>query len=319
MNSHKTKNIVKIAALAVVVVILLGILAAGVIGKQFKDLAESGIAAISDRLNDEDDTASLPAVSENSAPDTTAGAQLDYTSATSGSGAFTLRADQVRSVDITWISGKVNVENTADPAIEVTEENAETQLRWTLDEYGNLHIRCCDSKRHVRPHDKNLTVRLPQDKQFDNFEIESASSDVDIKTLLTDEFEAEGASGSLNAAALSTNSVSVKTVSGDVHIAGRIAEEIDLESVSASMEIESSVLPQDVDAKSVSGGWRLVLPKNSDFFAEIKTVSGAVSADGFGLSSAQPSRGTYTFGSEDSGTELHFETVSGSVRIVPAG
>ena len=146
----------------------------------------------------------------------------------------------------------------------------------------------------------------------------SKAPDIEIQTLLADEFKAEGASGSLRAAALGANSASVKTVSGDIHIAGSIAEEVDLESVSGSMEIEAAVLPQDLDAKSVSGNWRLTLPKDSDFFAEIKTVSGAVSADGFGLNSAQPSRGTYTFGSEENDTEFHFETVSGSVRIVPA-
>lgn len=315
MNSQKTKNIVKIAVLAVIVLILLGILTAGVVGKQLKDLAVSGISAISDRLNDDDSGAALPGVTETTAPTEPEPA---YSSATNGTGAFNLRAEQVRSIDITWVSGKVNVENTASDAIEVSEANAETQLQWVLDEYGNLNIRCCDSEHHIRAHDKDLTVRLPQDKQLEDFEIQSASSDIEIQTLLADEFKAEGASGSLRAAALGANSASVKTVSGDIHIAGSIAEEVDLESVSGSMEIETAVLPQDLDAKSVSGNWRLTLPKGSDFFAEIKTVSGAVSADDFGLSSAQPSRGTYTFGSEENDTEFHFETVSGSVRIVPA-
>lgn len=317
MNSHKTKNIVKIAVLAAVVLVLLGILCAGLLGKGFKDLAESGIAAISDRL-DENDSAANTSAAETTAHTLPAEPEPEYTAATSGSGAFNLRADQVRAIDITWISGKVTVENTPNDAVEVTEANAETALQWQLDEYGNLRIRCCDSERHIRPHDKDLTIRLPQDKTFEDFEIEGASSDVEIAALAADSFEMKGASGNLRATALTAKSAAVQTVSGSVSIAGRITEEIDLESVSAEMEIETDAPVQDIDAKSVSGGFRISVPKNSGFFAEIKTVSGAVSADGFDLESAQPSRGTYTYGKEDSACEYHFETVSGSVRIVPA-
>lgn len=313
MNS-KTKNIVIIAVMSVITLILLGVLVAGIVKTSEKSGAlftYSFTAKQNSRAQD------MPAA--NGAADVqTTEAQLDYSDATNGHGGFILHEAQVKAIEITWMSGNINIENGSSGAVQVSETDSSTELTWILDDDGDLEIRCCDADYHISSHDKDLTVCLPQNMELDKVEIHSASSDMDVQALTVNEFEVETASGSLDTQALNANSVSLKAASASLHLAGNIAQEIDIDSVSGDIEIESDRLPQEIDAKSITGSFRVTLPKRSKFFAEVKTVSGSVSADDFGLPVSQPSRGEYNIGKESYETEFHFETVSGNVRLTPA-
>lgn len=314
MNS-KTKNIVIIAVMSVITLILLCALVAGIV-----KTSENNGALFTYSFTAEQGSSEQNMFTNNGANDAqTTEAPLDYTDATNGRGDFTLRKAQVQAIEIVWMSGNVSIENGSNSAVQVSETNVDTELTWELDGNGNLSIRCYeDDGNYRRSYNKDLTVLLPQNMKLDKFEIQSANSDVEIQTLQTNEFEIETATGNLNTQELNADSVSIKTASGSMQLAGSFAEEIDISSVSGDIEIESDCLPQEIDAKSVTGSFRVALPKRSKFFAEIKTAAGSVNADDFGLPVSQPSRGEYNIGDESYETEFHFETVSGNVRLTPA-
>lgn len=144
---------------------------------------------------------------------------------------------------------------------------------------GSVELNSASGNIQLTPKDKASEVR-----------IDTASGKIDADLGAADRAYFESASGKIKLKAASVDSLAVKATSGAV-----------------LCELEA--VPSECRLHAVSGEVTLILPEESDFTADISTVSGDFESD-FAL---KKSGSTYTCGS--GGADIDIETTSGDVGV----
>lgn len=153
--------------------------------------------------------------------------------------------EDVRNIDVEWVSGNVTVTRSEDASLYIIEEGIilksdalvykinddNLEIDFVKPNFGIFGINSASSK--------DLTIKLPE-KYYDKININSVSADVDI------------------------SNVSVN--------------EIDLEAVSGKIEMKQTSF-KDLDVEAVSGNADIYLPADASFRAEIDSVSGDFNTD----------------------------------------
>lgn len=153
--------------------------------------------------------------------------------------------EDVKNIDVEWVSGNVTVARSEDENLYIIEEGRISEsdaLVYKIDgdtleidfvkpSFGIFGINSASSK--------DLTIKLPE-KYYDRININSVSADVDISNVN--------------------------------------ADKIDLEAVSGEIEMRQSVFKK-LDIEAVSGNAEIYLPSSASFRAEIDSVSGNFNTD----------------------------------------
>ena len=247
--------------------------------------------------------------------------------------------NEVKSIDINWTSGTVEIKNGNTDKVEISEnvsydKNSDNAMRWSLDD-GKLKI--YDSKNAFGFHwfsfsmsPKKLTVTLPESISLDEFDISSASAEftaecinadtLDIETasgtIKVDSFEGNKAdintaSGTVDFTAVSTEDVDVETVSGECTVTGKI-EKLNVSGVSSVLNLIVGKNNSEINAETVSGNVNIKTNcDQSGFTANYSSVSGDFSSDFAGTNK----NGKFVYGSGKA--DYNISTVSGNIDIQP--
>lgn len=197
-------------------------------------------------------------------------------------GAFTYEADKVKSVEIYWHSGEVEIVESDSAELNVHESGGElpeeTAMHYFLED-GVLRIRFCESgaKIRVNPQDKHLTIEVPKGIDLsihttsapikaDTLEqnsilISAHSGRTELGTAEAESINLSSSSGSIRADSISVQTLKCNTSSGLVQIDDLKADTADLDTSSGAVELGLSAISQ-LDVHTSSGRTVLHLPEN---------------------------------------------------------
>ena len=253
-------------------------------------------------------------------------------------GAAEFDKNSIKSLDINWTSGEVNVEQGESDKIIITEECSsnviEDRMCWNVDENGRLSVYSSKKSKVFfgfsfnSDESKVLTVKVPKNMSFDSFYISSASADIKIYFADADKVVLETASGDINAEKIMADEADITNVSGDIEaicqqadrvtvgtvsgnaVLNGVFRDLDAESVSGALSIYAESDGVDIDSESVSGKITVSLPEDiSGFTAKYESVSGLFESDFVGMSKDD----SFVYG--DGRAEISMETVSGNMVV----
>ena len=242
-------------------------------------------------------------------------------------------AEQVRSIDVIWISGSVTVVPWEGDTVRIREgediTDPELQLHWYL-ENDRLHIQYCASKRfQTNLPSKDLMIELPGNvaTSLSSIEIESVSASVELRGLCVRDLKMESVSGGFTLAEVMVTDAELDTVSGRINATGLNSTRIDVETTSGSVRLDgrigsgsvetgsgdatltSSTTFEALDLETVSGSFTLVCPLGEGYRVAFHSVSGRMESEIHHTKSGN----NYSFGS---GKHAYtFESVSGDLLI----
>lgn len=210
-----------------------------------------------------------------------------------------ITADQLKELDINWVSGSITLEAYDGDTIEITETcdsdiSSDDRVR-SCYENGVLTIQFRKSTFLLfgtQASGKNLKIRIPKAlaEGIENLSLDSVSSENSIT-------------------GLSVKHCDIDTVSGDLTFDGTL-QNLELDTVSGKCRISSQKAPDNIEADSVSGDVTLKIPGDSGFTAEQDGVSGNFNSE-FPTSLTDDN---YVCGNGGTG-KWEFDSVSGDVRI----
>lgn len=247
--------------------------------------------------------------------------------------------NEVKSIDINWTSGTVDIKNSNTDKVEISEnasydKDDDNAMRWSLDD-GKLKI--YDSKNAFGFHwfsfsmsPKKLTVTLPEGISLDEFDVSSASADFTAESINADTFDIETASGKITIDSFEGKKAEINTASGTIDLNRVLADDVDIETISGECTVTgkieklnvsgvSSVLNltvgknnSEINAETVSGNVNIKTNcDESGFTANYSSVSGNFSSDFAGTNK----NGKFVYGSGKA--DYNISTVSGNIEIQP--
>ena len=196
--------------------------------------------------------------------------------------------EMVNSLDISWVSGDVEVEYWDGSTIEVMETfsskiSDDALLRWRV-KSGRLYVKYTKTDFAIKNVDKNLIVRIPRGLVL---------RDVSADTTLS----------------IQADALDFESVSGSLRAQMDYVKEIELETVSGEISLSLGVCPREIEGKSVSGSFSIALPEGSLYAVEFDSVSGRLRSSSANLS------GGASYNPKGASSRFEFETVSGDVSI----
>ncbi len=211
----KTNAIVRIVILSITVLVLLGVLLAGL-----------GIHSyFTDRTS----------VSESTDLDSISGSF-------SGESTYTVDTAGVTEIDIEWVSGSITIQPGDVEAVTFTEsEPSDSKYAMVWKQSGNkLSIEFCKESLISgfgvtigSSWDKDLLITVPRDWSCSSLEIDTASSDVEVRDLTVQEVEIDAASAQCSFENCTFGTLDVDTASGDVDFSGTL-KVLEFDAASAS-------------------------------------------------------------------------------------
>lgn len=201
--------------------------------------------------------------------------------------------DTINGIDISWVSGDVNVEYWDGSTIEVSEtfsskSSDDALLRWRI-QNGRLYIKYTKTNFAIKNVDKDLLVRIPRGLVLRDVEIETVSASTTLS--------------------IQADALDFESVSGNLKARMDYVGEVDLETVSGEISLAFGVCPRVLDGESVSGSFDISLPKDVLYAVEFDSVSGRLRS---GLASLS---GGASYSPKGTSSRFEFETVSGDVSI----
>ena len=220
-----------------------------------------------------------------------------------------------RSIDVTWISGQVNVELYDGEGISLTEtlsdgSDVNLPMEWQVNEDKGVLDICSQPQLMSATEEKILTVKLPRSMVLYELDIETVSAGVSVDltdedTLSLSELDVTSVSGAIRVYAANAGEISLSTTSGSISGSVR-TQKLEADSVSGSIDLALDITPAELEAETTSG--RIVMQLcdlstlPSPLPVEFKTTSGKLSSDV-----------TFTT-AKDAAWE--FQTVSGNVELL---
>ena len=219
-------------------------------------------------------------------------------------GELTFPSTDIDSIEINWLGGNVNVEETSEDTIrlqetysEKTGKDEDNLMRYWV-KNNQLTIQFCKSKWYVNQtvrNDKTLTVYLPirlyekvkiatisanidvQAKESDVYyplKIDSVSGNIHIRQAHLSRLDIDNVSGKIEVLQLDcTNDIDIDTVSGSVSLKETTANRLDIDFVSSRIDISGAILRMKMDG--VSGDLYLTMQQAPQEI-NCDTVSGDV-------------------------------------------
>ena len=152
-------------------------------------------------------------------------------------GNFSCDADEVKTIEIYWRSGNINIEDCDENNISVSESgenlSEDEQLHYCLKD-GTLEIRFAMSgeKLNISPNNKCLQVRIPKSidlnvhstsadviaekLEHDNILIATMSGNVEVTEIVSNNADFSSNSGDISFGNIIDSNIVVKTASGDI-------------------------------------------------------------------------------------------------------
>ena len=190
-------------------------------------------------------------------------------------GSASISASEVNKIEIDWVNGNVEIEQTSSNTLQVIEEkSAESEkerMRYYLD--GNvLKVKYCESglRGDINVQNKNLRVELPAGIALD---IDCVAASVTIGVMEVKELSLESVSGSVTAERIVCDEAEFETVSGKISVGELIGKSLSIDSVSGDVSL-TRLSVGALEAETVSGNLSFCVQQA--LTAEVESTSGNV-------------------------------------------
>lgn len=285
----KTNTIVRIILFSIAILVLLGILLAGLAFELFTFNTDSFTSEVTD----------LPTASDGV---TTQGAA---------------DAGKIKNIDIDWVSGSIIIqpdENAADITLSETYVD-NTKYRMVYKQSGNtLKIQYCEDSITFPSFginidfSKDLIITVPADWVCGSLEIDAASANVVVNDLTIQEVDFDGASSTCDFINCQVDQLDVDGASGDIKFSGTL-NVLDFDGASASCYLEVTNVPSRISMDGMSGDLDLTLPEDCGFTVSIDAMSSDFHSD----FPTTMSGGDHIYG--DGHCRISFSGMSGDLTI----
>lgn len=192
---------------------------------------------------------------------------------TAGSAQFD--GETVNEVEIDWLGGDIEIEQSADGSLYATEDGVGGddggKMHYRLDE-GVLKIKYCRSGYcgDIAEGGKHLRLEIPQGI---NIDVDATTAEITVGVLEAGEFSVETSVGNFSAEKIVCESLEVDTKSGQINVGELSAAELDAESTDGDMRFGLiSLLNGEIESKS--GNVTLQLRQNAGLQTKFCTTSG---------------------------------------------
>ena len=197
-------------------------------------------------------------------------------------------ANAVNNISIEWVAGSVTIKPEDTDKISFSESDVEDEkmkMVWKLDG-STLKLQYCKESikfpsfgiNFTGNLSKDLLITVPRDWACDTLRIDCASATVNAQDLTIREVDFDGASGTCSFENCHVDELDLDTASGDVVFSGTL-NALDCDAASANCEITVSNVPQRFDIDTASGDLELTLPDGCGFTCGLDTMSGRFSSD----------------------------------------
>ncbi len=212
-------------------------------------------------------------------------------------GDFTYSAEDVKTVEINWVGGDIEIVQSESAALSVTENGESLDSEEQMHHYvraGKLIIHYCESgyRGEIDTAHKKIRVEIPAGVDLD---IDNVSADITLGNLKVRDFEVSNVSGNMQLAGITANDIDIEIVSGTITADSVSARTFDVEGVSGDIDVKK-ISADEIDVEIVSGKTSLVLEKACR--ADISGINGNINI-------TLPS---------GVGAEVEFESVSGDLH-----
>lgn len=187
-------------------------------------------------------------------------------------------ASEIRNLKIDWAAGSIQIIPSDTDQITFSEEgSAGKDERMVYEINGStLTIRYMESGFHFGFFSnpvKNLTVCVPADWQCSRLEVNAASARLNVENLAADEMKISTASGECDFQSCIVGDLNISTASGSIRYTGAL-DTLDCDAASASVTAVFDNVPKSIDMDSASGALDITLPSDSSFRVTMDTMSG---------------------------------------------
>ena len=229
-------------------------------------------------------------------------------------GASTIFSDDIQEIEIDWVAGNIRLVPANVSSIEVSESSVEdAKYAMVCKQDGHtLKIEYCKNTTFRDLKDlkfsKDLTILVPTNWSGRSVKVDAASAKLSVQDLTIQEVEIDTASGECQFHNCTVDTLDIDTASGDIRFTGRL-NRLDCDSASAGIYAELENVPSEIDVDTASGSMELVLPKDAGFAVNMDTLSGRFDSD-FPYS---VKNGVYLSG--DGACRIDMSSMSGDVAI----
>lgn len=239
--------------------------------------------------------------------------QFDQSKFTMGNAVI---AEQVKSLDIDWTTGQVDVveDDVAQVTIaEIAKDSLSDSIKmchW-VDRSGQLIIRFKRPGKYKGDLSKHLTVKVPKGTRLNEIEINGISCDV--KCFPAQNLDMDLPSGSTSTGKINVHDMKINTISGDVVVNQLACNELDVETISGNITVQGASLGE-CKIESVSGD--VVVNQLAGNELDVQTASGDITVQGvsFGECEVVSVSGDVEFATNGSGHTISTSTISGDVK-----
>ena len=222
-------------------------------------------------------------------------------------------SDPVTELDISWISGAVNIVPGNGSGIVISEKSSRE-----LNEGNRLHYWLDGTTLRIRPNapglminlpSKELTVTVPEGTDLEQLTVEVVSADTEIRGIKAARASLNSTSGELTFTDCSIRELTFETVSGDISVTADDTEKADISTVSGNASLNMHHAPSSMNLHSVSGSMEVLLPADTGFRLGTSTVSGDVDC----RFPVVKEKDSYVCGNGEN--SYRFDSVSGDLRF----
>lgn len=233
-------------------------------------------------------------------------------------GQGSVNAQQVKNIDVEWVSGSITVQpGDTDEITFVESARSEDAKPMVWEQKGDtLLIQFCEPSFNIginigttiNTPSKDLVITVPKEWVCDDLTIESVSANIDVSELVCDSIDLTNVSGECAFINCNVDELSLETVSGGIDYRGGL-NSLECNSVSADCEIYAMSHPNSIEMEGVSCDLILYLPESCGFTVETDTASGDFESD----FATTTEKGRYVYG--DGKCKINAESVSGDIII----
>lgn len=271
----RTNAIVRIVIYSLVVLLLLGVLAAGL-----------GIGMLSFDL------------------------ELGHGSYTTGSGS--VPAADIRKLEIEWAAGSIEIVPGDSDSITFSEVLPADAKEMVFEQRGNtLTIRYSAPAIEVgivNNAAKDLTVTVPADWFCQELRIDAAAVDVHVSSLTAESVDLNSASGDCSFTGCDFGELDVDAAAGMIAFRGKLGA-LDCDVAAADVEALFTVAPRRIDVDSSSGELDITLPADCGFRVDVEGLSADFTTD----FDTTRENGCYVYG--DQSCQIEVDSFSADVTI----
>ena len=195
--------------------------------------------------------------------------------------ATSFKPEDIDTLQIDWVAGNVYLTPADQEEITVTEDRRGSGDPMVIRQSGSELIVEFSEKKFIgslSTKGKDLHITFPADWFCEKLEINVVSARAQAQGLTSETVNASTVSGSVSFENCTADEMKLDSVSGNLTFSGAV-KELRLGGVSARTDVTVSNVPHEIRADSVSGSMNLTLPAGSGFNLKKDTLSGSFSTD----------------------------------------